>query len=297
MGFTIPNAPDASVTDQSEPDSGDFVALGDRKTGVISGCAVSAQGTADQTVQVAAGEVVSNGSYFTVSSNASLSLGQGSSSGVRFDIVVVDSSGALTVRTGTAGSNPTFPALVSGDVFLASVYRTSGTASTISSTQIIDKRVITPSNTARVVASAPSSGGNVGDVYVNSTASNITGQSQVWVKTGASLWENVAEFYYHGTRSVSSSTDSLLTTDINNFVEYSGACDISIATSANANFPTGCTIHIVKTGSTGTTRVLSGGSNVTVNSSLGRTLRAQYATATMLKRSDGTWLLFGDLTT
>jgi len=297
MGFIIPNATTAPVIDQSEPDSGDFVALGDRKTGVVSGCLVEAQTSPDQTVKVASGEIISNGSYYTVSSNASLSLGQGSSSGPRFDLVVISSSGALTVREGTANSNPVFPTLTSGDVFLAAIYRTSGTASTVSSTQIIDKRVITPSNTARVVSSDPSTGVNIGDIYVNSTASSVSGQSQVWVKTGASLWENVAEFAYHSSRSVSGATDTLLVTDINNFVEYTGACDISISTSANANFPTGCTIHIVKMGSTGTTRVLSGGSNVTVNSSLGTTLRAQYSTATMLKRSDGTWLLFGDLTT
>lgn len=296
MGFTIPNAP-ANFIDQSEPDSGDFVALGDRTTGVVSGCLVTAQGTADQTVNVASGEVLSNGVYRTVGGNASLSLGQGSSSGPRFDLIVIDVSGALTVRQGTPGSNPVFPTLVDGDVFLAAVYRTSGTASTIASTQIIDKRVITSSNTARTVSSPPTSGGNVGDIYVNSTASSVTGQSQVWVKTGAALWENLAEFYYHGSRSVSGATDSLLVTDINNFVEYTGACDISISTSANANFPVGSTIHIVKVGSTGTTRVLTGAPNVTVNSSLGRTLRAQYSTATMLKRSDGTWLLFGDLTT
>lgn len=297
MGFTIPNAPTAPVIDQSEPDSGDFVALGNRTTGVVSGCLVSAQATPDQTVQVAAGEVLSNGTYYTVASNSSLSVGLGSSSGPKFDIVVIDSTGTLTVRSGTPSSNPVFPSLASGDVFLAAIYRTSGTGSTVASTQIIDKRVLTPSNTARTISSPPTSGGNIGDIYVNSTASSVTGQSQVWVKTGAALWENLAEFYYHGSRSVSGATDSLLVTDINNFVEYTGACDISISTSANANFPVGSTIHIVKVGSTGTTRVLTGAPNVTVNSSLGRTLRAQYSTATMLKRSDGTWLLFGDLTT
>lgn len=297
MGFNIPNAPVASVIDQSEPDSGDFVALGDRKSGVISGCVVTAQSTPDQTVQVSAGEVLSDGTYRTVSSSASLSVGLGSSSGPKFDIIVVDSSGALTVRSGTASSNPVFPTLSSGDVFLAAIYRTSGTGSTVASSQIIDKRVITPSNTARLVSSAPSTGGNIGDLYINSTVSTVSGQSQVWAKTAASSWENLAEFAYHSSRSVSGATDTLLVTDINNFVEFTGACDISISTSANSNFPVGCTIHLVKTGSSGVTRVLSGGANVTVNSSLGNTLRAQYSTATMLKRSDNTWLLFGDLTT
>ena len=104
MGFYIPNAPDASVIDQSEPDSVDFTALGDRKTGIISGCVVTAQGTPDQTVSVTAGEIVTDGVYKSVSANLTLSVGIGSSAGPRFDLVVVDSSGSLAVRTGTANS-------------------------------------------------------------------------------------------------------------------------------------------------------------------------------------------------
>lgn len=299
MGFYIPNAPNASVIDQSEPDSVDFTALGDRKTGVVSGCVVTAQTSPDQTVAVSAGEVLSNGTFIAVNANSTLSIGSGSSAGPRFDLVVVNSSGTLAVRTGIASSNPVFPALSTGDVVLAAIYRTSGTSSTIASGQIIDKRVTTPSNLVRQGAGSPSnSTGSVGDLYVNTTTSTITGQSQLWVKTGASLWENLAEQYHPTPRVQSGSTDTLSVTDINNVVEYSAACSVRITTSANSNFPTGSIITLVKTSGTASNVVVeSGGSFVTVNSSLGLKLRDQWSTASLMKRSDGTWLLFGDLTT
>jgi len=297
MGFYIPNAPDASVIDQSEPDSVDFTALGDRKTGIISGCVVTAQGTPDQTVSVTAGEIVTDGVYKSVSANLTLSVGIGSSAGPRFDLVVVDSSGSLAVRTGTANSNPVFPVITVGDVILAAVYRTSGTSSTVASSQVIDKRIITPSNLMRTTSTAPSTGGNVGDLYVNTTTSTITGQSQIWVKTGASSYENLAEHYHPSIRSTASSTDTLSVTDINNVIEYSGACNIRITTASNADYPVGSTITLVKTSAEASAVVVAtGGSYVTVYSSLGYKLRDQWSTASLMKRTDGTWLLFGDLT-
>lgn len=298
MGFYIPNAPDASVIDQSEPDSVDFTSLGDRKTGVVSGCVVTAQASPDQTVAVTAGEVIIDGTYYSVSANLSLSVGSGSSTGPRFDLVVANSSG-LAIRTGTASANPVFPSLTSGDVVLAAIYRTSGTSSTIASSQVIDKRVVTPSNHARQGAGTPSNSlGSIGDLYVNTTTSTITGQSQLWVKTGASAWENVAEHYSLTPRVQSGSTDTLSISDINNTVEYSGACSIRITTSSNSGFPVGSVITLVKTsGTASNVAVDSGGSYVTVYSSLGLKLRDQWSTASLMKRSDGTWLLFGDLTT
>jgi len=297
MGFYIPNAPDASVTDQSEPDSVDFLALGNRKSGVISGCLVSAQSSPNQTVQVTVGEVLTEGVYKPVAVSSNLSLGLGSASGPRFDLVVATSTGALAVRTGTASANPVFPSLSTGDVLLAAVYRTSGTSSTITNTQIIDKRISMMSNDARTGAGDPiSTDGNIGDFYINTTVTTITGRSQLWVKTGATTWENLAEYYQITPRAHSASTDTPSVTDINNTIEYSNACNISIPTSSNANFPVGAVLTLVKVGASGDVVVQSGGSNVTVYSSLGLKLRAQWSTASLTKRTDGSWLLFGDLT-
>ena len=195
MGYTIPNAPDASITDQSEPDSVDFVTLGNRSSGVVSGCAVTASGVADQNVAIASGEVLSNGTYFYFLTGTTLSLGQGDATGPRFDLVVVNSSGAVAKRQGTPGSNPTFPALTAGDVLLAAVYRASGTSDIVTSTRIIDKRITQPSNTKRTGAGTPDNSlGAIGDTYINTAVSSNSGQSQVWLKTAAALWENLAEY-------------------------------------------------------------------------------------------------------
>lgn len=194
MGYTIPNAPDASVIDQSEPDSGDFVALGNRKSGVVSGCVVTANTVNDQTVLVSAGEVVSNGTYYTITST-SLSMGTGTAGSARFDLVVVDSIGTIVKRQGTAGSNPTFPALTDGDVLLAAVYRAAGTSDVISSTRIVDKAILTPSNTVRTGSGAPAGSlGSIGDIYVNTALSSNAGQSQIYVKMASTSWENIAEY-------------------------------------------------------------------------------------------------------
>lgn len=198
MGFTIPNAAAASFIDQSEPDSVDFQVLGNHKSGVISGCAVTPSVTA-QYVDVAPGEVFTNGSFKTVSAT-SLALGQGSAAGTRFDLVVVDSSGTVVKREGSVSANPTFPVdvatgvLTAGDVLLAAVYRGTGTGSSVGSNNIVDKRVfIVRSSTVYTGAGTPSSGtGNVGDVYINTTAVSTSMQSQTWVKTNAG-WENLAK--------------------------------------------------------------------------------------------------------
>lgn len=194
MGYTIPNAPDASVTDQSEPDSVDFVTLGNRSSGVVSGCAVTASAVADQNVVVASGEVLSNGTYFPVT-GTTLTLGLGDTTSPRFDLVVVNSSGTVVKRAGTAGSNPTFPVLTTGDVLLAAVYRAAGTADVVTSTRIIDKSITQPSNTKRTGSGTPSNSlGAIGDTYVNTAISSNSGQSQVWLKTASALWENLAEY-------------------------------------------------------------------------------------------------------
>lgn len=194
MGFTIPNAAAATIIDQSEPDSVDFQALGNRKTGVISGCAVTVSSTS-QAVAVAAGEIFTDGVYKTVSATDPVSVGSGNASSPRFDLIVVAADGTPACRAGSAGANPTFPSLTAGDVLLAAVYRGSGTGDAIDSTRLIDKRVfIMRSSTVYTGSGSPSGAtGNVGDVYINTTAYTNSNQTQAWIKTGATTWENVAK--------------------------------------------------------------------------------------------------------
>lgn len=73
------------------------------------------------------------------------------------------------------------------------------------------------------------------------------------------------------------------------------AVDITIPTDATLNFPIGTSIDVLRT-NTGGVRVV-GAAGVTVNSTPGAYLRAQWSSATLFKRAANTWVLIGDLAT
>jgi hypothetical protein len=153
MPFIIPNESAAGFTDQAEPDQRDFEILtaglshgtgastyGVGPTGVESGCTVTAQGSPDMTVAVAAGNIRIGGRFVKVTAgNVTITAADGSNP--RFDLIVVDTAGTKTAIAGTAASNAVFPAITAGRVVLAAVYvPTSDTA--INTNQITDKRVM-----------------------------------------------------------------------------------------------------------------------------------------------------------
>lgn len=147
MPFTIPNYGDASYGDQAEPDSIDFNILASSiaGNGVISGCAVTAQGTPDMSVAVSAGTVSIGGTVVAVSAGT-VTITTANATDPRFDLIRVNSGGTLSALAGTASSNPVFPTPASTDVVLASVY-VPANDTTIGSTQIVDKRIIVEWNT------------------------------------------------------------------------------------------------------------------------------------------------------
>lgn len=105
MVYRVNNLPDVSYIDLAEPDAGDFAALGERNTGVTSGGTCTAIGGMQVHVDAATGEV--DGTAFS-SSAVNLTL-VGGESNPRFDLVVVDGTGAVSVIKGTASSNPRWP--------------------------------------------------------------------------------------------------------------------------------------------------------------------------------------------
>jgi len=73
------------------------------------------------------------------------------------------------------------------------------------------------------------------------------------------------------------------------------AVDITIPTDSTLNFPIGTAIDVLRT-NTGGVRIVGAG-GVTVNSTPGAFLRAQWSSATLFKRAANTWVLIGDLAT
>jgi len=101
---------------------------------------------------------------------------------------------------------------------------------------------------------------------------------------------------YLTTNAQSGSTYTLVLTDQNNvLVESSNAtsCTITIPLNSSVAFAVGCQINILQTGAGQVTIAGTGG--VTLNSTPGSKLRAQWSAATLIKRATDTWVLSGDL--
>lgn len=142
MSYTIPNEADAFNINQAEPDKVDFdiILAGHDRTGVVSGCAVTAQGTPDMTVAVASGTVTVEGTEAGVSAgNVNITAADGTNP--RLDLIVSNNSGTLSATAGTAAAEPVFPSVPASSAVLAAVY-VPANDTTIANNQIIDKRVI-----------------------------------------------------------------------------------------------------------------------------------------------------------
>ena len=146
MSFTIPSkdvAQDASI--QSvwyDVDIAILVASLEGR-GVVSGCGVTAQGSPDMTVAVAAGVVRNaNGSQAAVT-GGNLTITAANGSNPRVDLISASSAGVKTYTAGVAAASPKPPDLPAGHIGLAFVLvGTSDTA--IQTAEITDKRVIVP---------------------------------------------------------------------------------------------------------------------------------------------------------
>lgn len=107
---------------------------------VLSGLAVT--GGADMTPAVAKGAVLTNRVLKAVPA-ADVTISAADGTNPRIDLIVVNSSGALAVRTGTAAAAPKPPARTANDVVIAMVYVPANDTA-IATSQITDMRV-TPS--------------------------------------------------------------------------------------------------------------------------------------------------------
>jgi hypothetical protein len=211
MAFTVPNRPDTDIqADQAEPDKGDFQTLGYRKSGVISGGAVSR--TASNTVTVTPVSGYLNGEYFNITSDTVLSLGAGpsASSNSKFILIIIDkpTNGDINVTSligntsnfGESATNSRFPDFDSTSrMLLAVVYYAVG--DTDVTRPIVDKRVfVLPQANPTVITSTPgSSVGAIGEIRIDSNMTPDTGQTRIYVKTDATTWTNLGSASGGGT--------------------------------------------------------------------------------------------------
>lgn len=219
MAFIIPNATDTASgakyqnLDQAEPDSLDFEILGNAgRSGVLSGCEVTALSASNTAVSVSSGVIVLNGQPYIVSGQSSYALPTAPSD-VRFDLVVARVSGGtvnlVTVQGNDELTNPEFPkstnVLASGTVFdgsvhidlstdvvLASIYRQSN--QNITGSNIIDRRLLIATSIPNQGTDAPSnSAGYVGNLYYRNNVIAGTTASGVYVKNSLGTWIELAQ--------------------------------------------------------------------------------------------------------
>jgi hypothetical protein len=88
---------------------------------------------------------------------------------------------------------------------------------------------------------------------------------------------------------------SLLLVDRNKIVEINSASANTLTVPLNSSipFPIGTQITILQTGAGQTTITATGG--VTINATPGLKLRAQWSSASLIKRATDTWVAIGDL--
>lgn len=88
---------------------------------------------------------------------------------------------------------------------------------------------------------------------------------------------------------------TLVLADKGKLVEVSNASanNLTVPLNATVAYPVGSQINILQTGAGQTTVVATGG--VTINATPGLKLRAQWSSATLIKRAENTWVLVGDL--
>lgn len=149
--FNIPNQADAAFPAQAQVDSGDFsiLALAQEGTGVVHGCAVTAQGSPNMTVAVAAGAVtVDNVTPVDVTAG-NVTIAAANATNPRIDLIYAGSDGTKGVITGTPAANPVYPAISSTQVILAAVYVPAGDTA-INANQIVDKRAKPAEPSSRV---------------------------------------------------------------------------------------------------------------------------------------------------
>jgi hypothetical protein len=106
-----------------------------------------------------------------------------------------------------------------------------------------------------------------------------------------SNWLSVVDPLYEFNQQSSSYT--LVIADSFKMIEMSSGGTLTIPLESSVNFPIGTAIDILQTGSSQVT--IAGASGVTVNSTPGLKLRAQWSSATIVKRSADTWVAMGDL--
>lgn len=188
----------------------------------------------------------------------------------------------VTAGTGLSGGG------TSGTVTLN--VDTTVVATTSNTLTMTDKTLTSPTITTPTLTLAATSSTTSGRVSFDASADKL------YIGDGTQAVEFASSTLITNARTASY---TLVLADKDKLVEVSNAAanTVTIPTNATAAFPIGTQVNILQTGAGQTT--ISGTSGVTVNST-GATaaspkLRAQWSSATAIKRGTDTWVVIGDI--
>lgn len=140
--------------------------------------------------------------------------------------------------------------------------------------------------TTGLAAKAPSASPTFTGTVALPAASSVTLDGTALSETLATKADN------NSVINTMSGSHTISAADVNNIREMSGGGTISIPAD-NSFWPVGAVVDVIQTGSSQVT--VAGGSGVTVNATPGLKLRAQWSSATILKRAANTFVVMGDL--
>lgn len=144
MALTIKNKPDATTYPiQAKAFQADIDAMvaGIGGRGIKNGCAVTAQGTPNNTVAVSSGYAVFDGLVAVTSGNVTMPASDATNP-MLVSIVVAD-TGTKSAVAGTPAANPLMPDLASDEALLATIIWPAN-ATEVEADMIVDKRAILP---------------------------------------------------------------------------------------------------------------------------------------------------------
>lgn len=130
---------------------------------------------------------------------------------------------------------------------------------------------------------------SVADLY----ATNVNANAIVFLD-GAQTKQGVPSITPISQKTDSYTLSSLTERDTIIEISKSTATTLTIPANASVAYPVGTTLDIIQTGTGQVT--IAGADGVTVNATPGLKLRTQWSSATLLKRGENTWLVYGDLT-
>lgn len=256
------------------------------------------QNNADNSTRIATTAFVKNQSYLTTTTAASTYAPLASPIFTGTVRLPLTTAGVVTTTSnGTIGSIGVLP-IANG-----------GTNSSATPTQ---GGVGYGTGTAHAYTSAGTSGqflqstGTGAPVWANVVSSVYQASAPSTPQTGA-LWtdsDNDVLYVYNGStwhspmgveRNPQAASYTLVLADRSKLVEISNASANTLTVPPNSSvaFPIGTQIIVLQTGAGQTT--LTPGSGVTINGTPGLKLRAQWSSATLIKRATDTWVAIGDL--